>query len=233
MPTGPLGAPRLTTIGPFVEEDPYDDGFQWAVTDELAHSIWMTVEESDAFNWGPEPALLLEARMDFGFEQENMNTWFMARPRGKTDLEAPQWWQQGGRFNHNFDRDPGWIKFLAPDWDNPPERMKLHSQLYTKHGAMITFDLTQHHGEPASGMIRMPFPDEMGDRGRKALDEDTFEYFEYQYRQYSGQFGDPPDGRFEYYHPHFSSGPVYSDKTYIKWFDRAFNMVERGVRMEE
>lgn len=233
MPEGPLGGPRLTSLGPFAGPDaPYDDGFEWAVNFELAHFIWNRVEESDYLVWGPEPPLLIEADMDFGFEQNDMNSWFFTREEGKTYGDVLKWGKMPSRFRTDkLDMSMNPTYLMDMDKDPIPESMKIMTQLYTSHGAMMTFDLKQEKGEPASGMVRVPVPEELSQRVM-GLDSEQFEYFEYQYRNYSGEWGDVPGGRTEYHHPHFSSGPIYEWETYRDWFERAFNMVERGVKME-
>ena len=241
MPEGPLGFRRFTTLGPFVkgdsnggiEDNPYDDGFEWAVNDELAHFIWQRVDESDFINWGPDPPLLIETDMDFGFEQDSMNMWFFTRDTDMTHSEHTEWGSIPTRFRTddvNYGQNTSVL--FTEDMTPNPVSSKLVSQLYTEHGAMITFDLKQEWGEPAEGMIRIPLPEEYSDRADK-LDSEKFEFFEFQNRFYSSQFGNPPEGRDTYFHPHYSSGPIFYADEYIEWFDKAFALIESGFRLEE
>lgn len=204
MPEGPLGFPRLTDIGPFVTED-----IGWVLHPEVYSHIWNEVESSDAINFGPEPAVLI-VHDNSSLDNELMHEQLFTRIPGEQYDEPYEWEQITSRFSTDGRRSTLEKSYSDQTLDLFPDEVKFQTQMYTAHGAMITFDFQQKYNEPVSGFMRLPATESMIEQVKRSMDGlPHMEYFEIQSRQESGEFATVKLQEAQsFYHPHFRSDGV-------------------------
>lgn len=213
-----------------------DPRWEWIIDDELAHFVWESAEQAKEIGFGPDPPILLSSTMGFFPDRDKsdtLNNWFHTRISGKTYDTYTDWDRIATRFSTGDPTESTTERLYSEDVTPHPLRSKLHSQQYTSNGAMFTYDFQQWQGEPVSGMMRIPVPNELLDELREQINSDRFEEFQIQSRTYSGQFsqGPTPEGTFS--HPHFrQKDTLVSQSDYMELFDTAFEFMKRGVRFE-
>lgn len=248
MPRGPFGFRRLFGIGPFVETDGGggdDGGFvppsvshQWVVDHRLAHHIWEKTEKSNAVGWGPF-TILLSAFMNF-FEgrgrHDSLNNWLFTRVTGEL-YDENMWYKVPNKMHLENpksidDKVPVHRVFEPHTNRTQPEATQVTSQQYTVHGGMFTYDYNQDDDGPGRLFGRIPVPREMSEEARTHFEGTGYEYFEFQNRTYSSQFGDPLPGMDDYFHPHYRNKNITSSEEAKLFIDGAFELMEKGVKME-
>lgn len=223
MPRGPLGFPRLTSIGPFVTDD-----IEWVLNHRVFHKVWGDVANSDHVHFGPDPPVLIVNSMDYGFEDESMNEMLFSRLPDKRYGEPDKWENIPNRFTLN---ESTVTLGRVTDPERPdlhPNSIKFQSQMYTNTGGMITFDFKQERGEPVYGMMRVPATRESireVERGVHGLPH--FEHFHMQSRAHRGQFQKEETDRDSYLHPHFRSTGIKTEAEMKKVFEFMVQASER------
>lgn len=245
---GPFGFRRPFGIGPFVRTDGGDGngGFKppsetdrWVIDHRLGHHIWEKTISSEYVGWGSF-TLLLSAFMNFFDERgrhDNLNNWLFTRREGEEYTER-QWYKIPSKM---FLEDPGSFDDKVPvhrvfephSERTQPEATQCTAQQYTIHGGMFTYDFTQDRDGPGELFGRVPVPSEMSDESKTYFEGTGYEYFEFQSRQYSSQYGNPPDGDSTYFHPHYRNKNITSSEEAKLFIDGAFELMEKGVEIEK
>jgi len=221
MPSGQLGFPRLTDIGPFVTED-----IGWVLDYNLYDEVWTAIESSDQIHFGPDPPVLIE-HDNSSLDNELLQEQLFSRVSGE-EYEPTEWEMLGSRFDTDGRRSTLKRVYENPSLDVFPESVKFVSQMYTSSGAMITFEFEQEHDEPVSGMMRAPVTDEMLIQSRRAVQGlPNMEFFEIQTRQESSEFKTNNTEAQSYNHPHFRSTGVETQEEMEKAFDVLIELSEK------
>lgn len=213
------------------DEGPSED---WIVGPELAHHVWQLTDNSEYINHGPEPPIMLESLMYFFNERstsDSLNNWYFARiPDKQYDIDI---WEKVPSMLQLSNPSEETTEILYDISTRPnPLRSLLHSQQYTNHGAMITYEFKQMQDEEVTGFSRIPVPSSMSDKSKDVLDGNGFEYYEYQFRSHTSNFGNPPEGVIEYFHPHFRANDPTLDQM-KDFFTKAVDLIEEGIKQEK
>lgn len=204
---------------------------KFVVDYRTADAIWDMIDSAEYLNWGPDPPLLLVAETNYSVKKSsdsNHEFLFSRLPDGSYDRDD-NWEHIRARFNMD-----GKKAYCSHFFDNPDEAdiksTQITSQIYTSSGAMLTFDLNQDLGEEAHAFIRIPVHPSYAEEAKMGTWPDGFEYFHYQYRNFSGKWGNPPSGYDEYFHPHYSSKTITEVEDVVEMFRRLFEIVEKSER---
>ena len=245
---GPLGRPRVTGVGPFAQQS---DNFQYAVSDQLGHWIYNKTLSTKEVGFGSF-TILLRAFMNFfpdKSEHDHLNNWYFTRYQGieydatlHPDLPdgVPDYavWSKIPQKMMLETEGAGRVEITERIWDQStertmPEKSQVTSQQYTDNGAMFTYDFIQAEGEDATAFVRIPLANEFStDKAEQIAIGTKFEFFEFQHRTHSSQFGSPPSGDNEYFHPHYRADDLTSTQDMIFFLENAFEAMVESVKLE-